>query len=164
MFSVMRWKLVSLGCLLLLVASCGSRGWSDWGCESAPEGEREATSPFPLAVTPNPVAAGAEANLHVGLPDLGPTTSDVGGPPSLAWQCWNGVEWVDTHQITRDGITRFVPPGETTTSLGSLSLFPGDFTIEIPEVPPGWYRIKDLVYLDGRVNGYIMVEVIAADR
>lgn len=164
MFSVMRWRLVSLECVLLLAVACGGQSWSDWECESPPEGERDAASALPLAVTPNPVAAGAMATLHVGLPDPRPAGTDIGGPPSLAWQCWNGVEWVDTHQITRDGITRFVPPGETTTSLGSLSLFPGDFTIEIPEVPPGWYRIRDLVYLDGGVNGYLMVEVVAADR
>ena len=124
----------------------------------------EANSSFPMVVTPNPVAAGTTATLHVGVPHESPAGRDVGGPPSLAWQCWNGVEWVDTHQIIRDGVTRFVPPGETTTSLGSLVLFPGDFTIEIPEVPPGWYRIKDFVYLDGRVEGYVVVEVISADR
>lgn len=147
-----------------LTAACGgTEDAQPVGCRSAPADQRTSESAFSMTLTPNPVVAGATASLDLGA--INPR--DVAGWGGL-WECWNGIEWVATHQIEHGrtpatpGAALAIEPGTFTTMPAIGYLIPDTFTITIPEVPPGWYRIREGVYGGGDVAvGYITVEVVA---
>lgn len=89
---------------------------------------------------------------------------DHGVSPQLRWQCWSGTDWIDTHQLTRNGPTAEIAPGETVTSIATLLFVPDDFLITIPEVAPGRYRIKETGFGQDGPTGYVIVEVLSPDE
>lgn len=138
--------------------------WSISGCRSAPVDQLPPDSPFPLTLTPNPVAAGDTGTLAIGVtkPD------DLAGWGGL-WECWTGTGWKATHQIVnghRSGIPGAVleiEPGTIATMPAIGYRIPDTFTITIPDVPPGWYRLREEIGgRGGMVVGYVAVEVVAA--
>ncbi len=131
--------------------------YGDFDCRTAPPEERTSGSSVPLTLIPNPVTAGASAQLVI---DAVPEDRVV-APWGAAWECWNGSEWVGTHLLefgmSRGGTVVPGVPGATTTIPASGALVPqrDDFYITIPNVPPGWYRLSVMGI------GYLAVEVIA---
>lgn len=120
-----------------------------FGCVPAPEQERHSYSAFPLAINDNPVVAGSGTRLRIGTPTtidrdpVGKFVADDLGSTDLGakWQCWTGAEWVETHVLMLDGETITGAPGVTTTTLAIGRQLPGSFSVVIPDVVPGWYRI-----------------------
>ena len=135
-----------------------------FGCQSAPAEELPDRPPFELRLDPGQVEAGGTASLEIGVmkPD------DLAGWGGR-WECWTGTEWVATHQIehgrrdTMPGAALEVVPGTITTMPAIGYRIPETFTITIPDVPPGWYRLREgIASRGGMVVGYIAVEVVAA--
>jgi len=58
-----------------------------------------------MSLDPKPTRAGSEAPLLVGAAGLGPELIVGVG---VAWQCWDGSDWVDTHFLVV-GIEGFEP-------------------------------------------------------
>jgi len=150
---------------LLLLASC-SVSAGGVSCVEPPASELAQVSPTVLTVEPNPVAAGSEAMLSIaadGLPD------DALAGAAALWQCWNGSEWIDTHQIGRgwDGApwTQELTTDETFAVPAIGLQIPNSYPILIPEVKPGLYRIEDVAGSPGGVDvtGFVFVEVVAAE-
>jgi hypothetical protein len=129
----------------------------DFDCRTAPPEERTGESSVPLTLIPNPVTAGASAQLVI---DAVPEDRVI-APWGAAWECWNGGEWVGTHLLefgmSRGGIVVPGVPGATTTIPASGALVPqrDDFYVTIPNVGPGWYRLSVMGI------GYLAVEVAA---
>lgn len=151
--------------LTLMVTSCaGSTSATETGvaCAEPPSSELEQTSELALLVEPNPVAAGTTARLSMELDGL-PADAIVGA--GVEWQCWNGSDWVPTHQIIRafndfDPSTIEVAPGATTTVVAIGLSIPNSYEIIIPNVVPGTYRIADKAIVSGaEVSGFVLVEV-----
>lgn len=135
-------------------------------CEQPAAAETARLSDLDLSVEPATVTAGARATLSIGVGSL-PTDAIVGA--GVEWQCWNGSEWVPTHQIIRgfggyEPITNEAPPGGTTAVPAIGLAVPNSFAIIIPVVSPGTYRIADTAVVpgnfpDGNVVGFVLVEV-----
>lgn len=135
-------------------------------CEQPPAAEIGRISDLELAIKPATVIAGASATLSIGLRSL-PTDAIVGA--GVEWQCWNGSEWVPTHQIIRgfggyEPITNEAPPGGTTAVPAIGLAVPNSYEITIPDVGPGTYRIADTALVpgnapNGNVVGFVLVEV-----
>ncbi|MGH8924708.1 MAG: hypothetical protein ACRDWA_08770 [Acidimicrobiia bacterium] len=106
--------------------------------------------------------AGAAATLSIELDGL-PADAIVGA--GVEWQCWDGSEWVPTHQIIRgfgeiEPVTNEVAPGATTAVVAIDMSVPNSSVIIIPDVAPGTYRISDRAIVSGgEVSGFVMVEV-----
>jgi hypothetical protein len=132
-------------------------------CVDPPEVERTRRSELEVAVEPNPVTAGSHVRLTIALLD---TTSDATGGASAEWQCWNRSSWVGTHQLVRDwnsggALTLKVAPGATTTVPAIGLSVPNTYTILVPDVPAGIYRIADSVFVHvSPVGGFAIVEVV----
>ena len=142
---------------------------SPFGCVSAPEEQRHSSSPFALAVSANPVHAGDEIVLRFGttqpLSLNEPGEHDITGYGST-WQCWDGASWVDTHLLIhgldgRFGDAQEGTPGVTTTVPAVGYAVPADFGTTVPDVVPGWYRIRALLLTaDGEtLFGTVAIEV-----
>lgn len=151
----------------LMVASCTAPGDSltpGSSCVDPPLSELERPSPVALTVEPNPVSAGFEAILSVSAAGL---PSDIVSGAGVAWQCWNGSDWVPTsHQVVRgwsgEPLTLFIEPGAITTVPAIGLPIPNSYPILIPDEPPGVYRIKDVVGVVGGsdIVGFVFVEVV----
>ena len=149
------------------LATTGTSTTAPWDCRSAPVEERASWSPISLTLTPNPVSAGAIATLEVGVdPPAAEDTYMVGW--GADWQCWDGSGWVSTHlleQTPGDGGGSIVErsPGVTVTIPAIGYFAPFTFSVTIPDVPPGWYRISETigVHNQGETIGYLAVEVVA---
>lgn len=149
---------------------------SGFGCESAPDSERHSESAFALSVSENPVRPGTEVSLNIGStvyvelrdsPELEWIDRGITGYGS-DWQCWNGTGWVGTHLLVHDGETLSGEPGGTTTVPAIGIRIPDEFSIGVPDVAPGWYRIKVEVFVPeagqdspARLQGYAAIEVVA---
>ncbi len=162
--------------LVLLAAACTTDSdKSGFDCESAPEDQRHSVSVFPLSVSENPVHPGASIDLNIGST----ITQSVAGSGDRyqfdqgvtgygsTWQCWNGSEWVGTHLLVHSGETLAGQPGATTTVPAIELLIPKSFSVVVPEVAPGWYRIRVWVHVPvpdgtppGDLLGYVAVEVV----
>ena len=165
--------LVAVGILAVTAASCASGGdESLFGCERAPEGHRHSQSQFPLSVSANPIAAGDVITLYFGSNDtpggdnIVPGTTLTGWGSS--WQCWNGLEWVDTHLLEHgtgspgEAIAR---DPEVVTTMPAIGLpVPNSFEITVPNVDLGWYRIQADVHSDtqGSLVGHVALEVTSS--
>jgi hypothetical protein len=121
-------------------------------------------SPLALTVEPNPVVSGSGAVLSLGADGLSDDFIDGAG---ASWQCWNGTEWIATHQVIKNygggARTSKVEPGAT-TAVEAIGLpIPNSYPIHIPNVAPGTYRIEDRVVRPGGVDivGFVVVEVVA---
>ena len=129
----------------------------DFDCRSAPVEQRTSASSVPLSLIPHPVTAGASVRLVI---DAAPEDR-VMAPWGAGWECWNGSDWVGTHLLgfgmSQGGIVAPGVPGATTTMPASGAQVPqrDDFFVTIPNVPPGWYRLRVMGI------GYLAVEVIA---
>ena len=111
------------------------------------------------------MVAGSQAELSIEFSGLPPDDAMTGA--GAAWQCWDGVAWIDTHQLVKDDFgpnhqpaALEVEPGATTTIPAVGLPVAGSHTVVIPDVAPGIYRIRDDV-LSGSVlqQGYVIVEV-----
>lgn len=169
-----RIRLVLLVVVLLVVAGCTDGGEaSGFGCESATEDQRHSVSDFPLSVSENPVFPGAPIDLNIGSTT---TRSDTGSGDASqnravtsygsTWQCWTGSAWVDTHLLVHNGETLAGQPGATTTVPAIGLPVPESFSIVVPSVDPGWYRITVRIWVDRPdaspigVVGFVSVEVL----
>lgn len=137
-------------------------------CRLPSEDERAAPpAPFTLSISPSAVEAGDIVGLSMDFEEAPPGDAVTGA--GAAWQCWNGSEWVDTHQLVKDEfgpggrpVAIVVEPGATTTipSVGLSVAQP--HRIVIPGVEPGIYRIRDEAFYGGEsYDGYVMVLVAA---
>lgn len=119
-------------------------------CVEPPAEELARVSPRTMTIDPNPVAAGAEADLTV--------DGSVG--IRALWQCWNGEQWVHTHLLSRAG----GPPTEHQSGslppVFGIGFGPGaPVTVVLPDVRPGTYRIADQT-LEGLTDVFVVVEVV----
>jgi hypothetical protein len=138
-----------------------------FGCESAPPGQRFFGSAVPMALIPNPVVKGTNATLEVGAVSTGTEDVDVVGW-GVRLECWNGTEWVYTHLLMHgrhpDEPAAVVEqePGVPGTMPAVGIGVPTTFTITIPYLDSGWYRLHEPVFLEGgeQVDGYLAVEVV----
>lgn len=152
---------------VLATACAGAVGSGPFGCVSAPPEERGSSSPVSMTLTPHPVRAGAVATLALGVdPPAAAGTYLVGW--GADWQCWDGRTWVSTHVLEQSpsgGGGRIVErsPGVTVTIPAIGYGLPFTFTLTIPDVPLGWYRIhEDFGARDrGESGGYLALEVVA---
>ncbi|MCL1593933.1 MAG: hypothetical protein M3132_06235 [Actinomycetia bacterium] len=169
---------VFLFLIALLTAACTTVNESTgFGCMSAPEDQRHSTSAFPLSVSDNPVHPGATITLNIGstvTQTLAQSTDLYGSDRGVTgygstWQCWNGSEWVNTHLLVHDGETLTGKPGSTTTVPAIGIPVPGSFSIVVPDVDPGWYRIAANIWVDqpegspAAFSGHIGVEAVQPD-
>jgi hypothetical protein len=148
--------------LVLALTACASETM----CQDPPVTERVApVSDLVLTVIPKAVEAGSQAELSMESPRF-PSDDAITGA-GAAWQCWDGVAWIDTHQLVKD---EFGPnhrpaaleaePGATTTIPGIGLPVTNSHTIVIPDVAPGIYRIRDEVWFGSDPEqGYLVVEV-----
>jgi hypothetical protein len=131
----------------------------DFDCRSAPVEQRTSASSMWLAVDPHPVTAGASVALEVGTREG--RREDYTGS-WVGWECWNGSGWVMTHimELGWESGGRVVPgePGVTWTVAGVDYRTPNEFWFTVPNVPPGWYRLR----VDVFGGGYLVVEVVEA--
>jgi len=162
--------------LVLLVAACTTDSdEAGFGCESAPEDQRHSVSVFALSVSENPVRPGASIDLNIGspiTPSIAPSVDlyDVDRGETgygSTWQCWNGSEWVGTHLLVHGGETFAGQPGVTTTVPAIALIIPEAFSVVVPDVAPGWYRIEADVWISNhpegvptRLVGYVAIEVV----
>ena len=152
---------------LLATACAGATSSGPFDCLSAPPEERGSSSPVSMVLAPHPVRAGAVATLALGVdPPAAADAYMVGW--GADWQCWDGRTWVSTHLLEQSpsgGGGRIVErsPGVTVTIPAIGYGLPFTFTLTIPDVPPGWYRIhEDFGARDrGESGGYLAVEVAA---
>ena len=133
---------------VLLLASCTDQGESlppIERCGTPPADATAESSQYALVLEPNPIGAGAEADLVIsgdGLPD------DSVGAAGALWQCWTGTQWESTHQILRNfasqaGEARYIEPG-TVVTIPAVGLpIPNSYQVRVPDAPPGTYRIVD---------------------
>jgi hypothetical protein len=69
----------------------------------------------------------------------------------VAWECWNGSEWVQTHlpehgrDLSAPGTVVDQEPGVPGTMPAVGYGVPDTFTITVPDVPPGWYQLREVV-------------------
>lgn len=175
--SAVRWFL-GLGVAATIVTAC-SGGTTPQGevpsdsivsgevhCLEPPASEINLASSLTMALDPNPVEAGAIATLSLSSDDPPYTYTDGA---AAAWQCWDGTTWVATHQMLRDGyggggdrpVTLEVTAGATTTVPAIGLNVPNSYSILIPDVPPGTYRIIDDVGGANRqrLGGHVIVVV-----
>lgn len=105
---------------------------------------------FPITIGSVSVAAGSTVEIHIGVPAESNSTYSTG--IAAVWQCWNGAHWVDTH-LLRKGLgpqSAFDSPSvaessdDWTVRLLAVSV-PSTVVIEIPDVPPGIYRVVDTI-------------------
>lgn len=163
MTSRSRFRLAALS-TAWLVASCtgSSDSPADLLCVQTPTSELAQTSELALSVEPNPVGGGATATLSI---DLGGLPADAIVGAGVEWQCWDGSEWVPTHQIVRafgqlEPVTNEVAPGATTAVVAIGLSVPNSYDVIIPDVAPGIYRIADQAIVPGgEVSGFVLVEV-----
>lgn len=119
-------------------------------CVEPPAEELARVSPRTMTFDPNPVAAGAEADLTV--------DGSVG--IRALWQCWNGEQWVHTHLLSRAG----GPPTEHQSGslppVFGIGFGPGaPIKVVVPNVPSGTYRIADET-LEGPTEVFVVVRVV----
>jgi len=153
----------------LLAAACaGAEGTAPWGCRSAPVEERDSSSPITLTLTPNPVRAGGIATLEIGVDPPAPENTYMVGW-GADWQCWDGSGWASTHLLEQSpgaggGSIVERSPGVTVTMPAIGYFAPFTFTVTIPDVPAGWYRISETmgVHGQGETVGYQAVDVVAS--
>lgn len=172
-FAMRRKFAAGLVAALLFVAGCTSDDEAaDFGCVSADERERHSASSFPLSVSQNPVSPGATIDLNIGSTlsqssggsDAGDELSSLTGYGST-WQCWTGSQWVGTHLLVHNGDSLAGEPGATTTAPAIGLLVPNTFSIVIPQVDPGWYRIEVGISVDqpdgppDQIVGHVAIEV-----
>ena len=166
-------RLRVLAVVFLLLSSCDSSGSPTTvsapsrTCTEPPVVERNLKSWVDLTVEPNPVQAGADAILAISDDGL-PAETIVGA--GATWKCWNGTEWIITHQIVKGHVdgpvrTQEVEPGATTTIMAVGLPIPRSDPILIPDVAPGTYRIEDRVLRPGgaEITGFVLVEVVGSD-
>jgi hypothetical protein len=132
--------------LLLAVGGCADDGSPATGSASVPC----VTDPPPAAIAmvetgltvsvdPGAVTAGGEVALPV---SDGPPGAVIG--QHVAWQCWDGEEWVGTHMLFAENPPRVVEtgPGVTVTVAGIGFPLPKVLVIRTPDVFPGSYRVR----------------------
>jgi hypothetical protein len=149
---------------MLALAACGAETDSTANqCTDPPADQLEVSTNITLSLSPDTVEAGSEADLSVKADGLGADQPIVGA--AVMWQCWDGTAWVDTHQVLRgrygDYRVATLDPGVEVTMPAVGLLVPNTFTIQIPSVPPGVYRIADSVSADGgqRFTATVIVRV-----
>ena len=144
-------------------------------CRLPPESEQALPdTDFDLTITPNPVAPGVEADVVIELAENAP--EDLTNAPEgeiitgagARLQCWNGSAWVDTHQLLKDGFGPDNAPAaigigpDVTVTIPAVGLVIEDqpYTIVVPDVPSGIYRIEDTVIVasSGR-SAYSLIEI-----
>lgn len=118
-------------------------------CIEPPADQLDFESNFELTLDPNRVHAGSEATLSTDMVDA--STDYIGGA-GASWECWNGTEWMPTHIVVR-AFNESSPAGvidlaeDTNYGVPDIGLtLPNSFTILIPDVTPGKYRITDQLY------------------
>jgi uncharacterized lipoprotein YbaY len=129
-------------------------------CQEPPEAEQTLPdSDFTLTVAPNPIPAGAEADLFIEVAEDAPEhlidapEGEVITGAGARLRCWDGSAWVDTHQLLKNGFgpdnqpaaIALGPDVTVTIPTVGLSLHDQPYTIVIPDIPPGVYRIEDSV-------------------
>ena len=168
-------RLAALGVLVVLTACSDTSAPTGEGssssaattapsvqCLEPPQSEVELASSLTMTLDPNPVEAGAIATLSVSSDEPPYRYLDGAG---ATWQCWDGIAWVDTHQIVRGFVsqptTLELTPGATITIPAIGLPVPNSYPILIPMVPPGTYRIIDQVGGEGRkrLGGHVIVVV-----
>ena len=168
---------VSIGLMvavLLFVAGCtANEDGLGFGCESASEDQRHSVSDFPLSVSDNPTSRDATIHLNIGS-TIVQSNAGSGDPPQRqdltgygsTWQCWTGSEWIDTHLLVHDGETIQGQPGGTSTVPAIGLPVPQSFSVVVPSVDPGWYRIAvgiSVAQPEGSpitLAGYVAIEVL----
>lgn len=153
---------LALAAVILLLAGCsGDAAEAGFGCQPAPIEQRNPDLAGVLSLSPSPVTPGATAVLTVAEDPDARTPQELVGW-GATWECWNGDEWVATHLLEHGGSQRVVPgvPGQPTTMPLLGIPVPGSFSITIPDVAPGWYRISER---GADVGGHVPVEVAAPD-
>jgi hypothetical protein len=153
---------VAVGVSALLAGACTTVGTSSGDCLNPPKSATEFESEFEIVISPNPVVAETEAIYtieHSGLPaSVGVATS---------WECWDGVQWVETHLLIKGDnnsgpYTVEVSPSSTVTLPGVALPIPNSFTLRIPRVEPGSYRITEVAFDDEtEVVAHEIVEVVS---
>jgi hypothetical protein len=142
-----------------------------YGCVSAPESLRHSYGEFPLTIDENPVTAGDTVTIRIGSmvtydPQQQVEAVDWGITDYGArWECWTGSEWVNTHLLAYNGETLGGDPSVSTTVPAIGRGLPDAFEVIVPDVRPGWYRIKAIADRPGQTGsdwgtGYIAVEVV----
>lgn len=104
-----------------------------------------------LTVDPDPVTAGSDAELTATAGESISGQVVVGA--AVVWQCWDGTAWIDTHHVLRghygDYRVQAFESDVTVTMPAVGILVPNTFSIQIPDVPAGTYRITERAGLDG---------------
>lgn len=146
-----------------LSAPVGSAGvGSSYGCTSAPD-EVGVESASHFTVSPNPLKAGDPVEFWIRTVE-GTSVEPVVGY-GATWECWTGDPFVATHLLefgaSFQGMAIEGSPGSTTTVPGIAHDIPATFTSTVPDVHPGWYRLR-VDYLDQgeRSVNLLMVEVV----
>lgn len=154
-----RWLL----CAILLLAGCSSPEVAPpiERCIEPPQSALSEAGDFVVELSPNPVAAGEQAILSVSYTGDADALDEAGAE----WQCWTGNGWESTHQLLKDWAgdgpgTRYIEPGtEVTVPAIGLPL-PDAYTVLIPDVPSGTYRVYNKGNIDGDpAAGYATVIV-----
>ena len=122
---------------------------------------------------PNPIPAGGAAELVIEVTEeaseemTNVPESDLVTGAGARLQCWNGSGWIDTHQLLKDGFgpdsqPAAIPLGpDVTIPAVGLMLYDQPYTVVMPEMPPGVYRIQDSVVVgssENHVYGLIEIE------
>lgn len=149
---------------ILLLAGCSSPSVSSppvQRCVEPPESALNEVGDFVLELSPNPITAGAHAALSVSFTGDGDPLDGAGA----LWQCWTGSEWESTYQLLKDWTgdgphTQYIEPG-TEVTVPAIGLpVPDSYTVLIPDIPPGTYRIFNEGNIDGkRAAGLVIVTV-----
>jgi len=154
---------LAVSLLLIAVTGCSSSEVSPpiERCTEPPQSALSETGDFVVELSPNPVAAGEQAVLSVSYTGDGGTLDGAGAE----WQCWTGSDWESTHQLLKDWTgdgpgTRYIEPG-TEVTVPAIGLpIPDAYTVLIPDVPSGTYRVYNEGVIDGEpAPGYATVTV-----
>jgi hypothetical protein len=149
--------------LSVLAMACTVQPKSQAECNrNPPPEELEKVSEVPYLLDPNPLRSGTTAVLSVRPGDDEGSGDAVSH--GMSWSCWNGVRWIQTHQVIRDIGSQTEPnpakPGAVTTVVGSWLPIKEGYEVTIAEVVAGTYRLSDRTR-EG-VMGFVYVEVIEA--
>jgi hypothetical protein len=133
-------------------------------CSAPPAEVLVAESEFDVELSPNPVEAGSEVTLSI---DYDGPLEGLNGGVGASWECWSEDRWVATHILVRaieDWEPSVIDPSDPSEEVIDIGLLiPNSYQVLIPEVPPGTYRIRDVLFgFEMSLAAYEIVEVVGS--
>lgn len=158
--------------LIVVLAGCSTDTTSTTAsstsrCTGPPATELTPASDYTLAISTTVAAPGTVIDVEMQFPTAPPEFATRG--ITEMWQCWDGTQWIDTHQLMTTGGPDNGPvalelrsdPPSTVPPVAFRISTSTRFRIAVPDVAPGFYRITNWVEYTGQTRwGRAIIEVV----